>query len=87
MNKAMSKLRLTYEGLNSEHMLNPPKKQRKITKYNNGGNEYCLIEGENIVHVSYPDSSTNEQGFTRHFLNSKEISIEEFNKIKKDLEE
>ncbi len=78
-------MKLTYEGLNSEHMLEPPKPRRKITKFSDGKNCYCIVDGEKIVHISFPTSSTNEQGFTRHFMGSKKISLLEFSNLNSTL--
>lgn len=72
----------TFEGLNAEHMLVPPRPRRKITKYSDcKGNFYTLIDGEDMVTVNFPDVHINEEGYHRNFLNKRMITLEEFNKL------
>lgn len=75
-------MKKTFEGLNAEHMLNPPKPRRKIIKYSDDkGNFYTLIDGENMVTVNFRDVHINEEGYHRNFLNKKMITMDEFNKL------
>lgn len=72
-------MRKTFEGLNAEHLLVPPKPRRKITKWTDDkGNFFTHIKGEDVVDMRFQTFSINEQGFRRDFMKSKLISLKEF---------